>query len=448
MPSTDTPGRAHVVLVPGFAGFDALGQIEYYAGVTPLFQRWKDVAGKPRASLHYFENLPTASVATRARRLGAYLAKRVARGEFQTGDTLALVGHSTGGLDIRHMIRELADGAGGARPEGLAVDGAEDVAPRVRPEEILGMRPRLVFLSVPQRGTNIAAWVRARGVERTVAIASLRANVAARRLPTAEAVQGWLARHALGLLEADLFRAFQDALAETDEDAIPRHAIDRPSQVADAQEAESQIALWLRHMATDFAAIDDLAPGVGAKASSPAQLDEEAREAERAAWARHGIETRSYATVAPRPFDLDGQDPVPIFNPYTPWVRPPETGLTGTDVVHRACYRACAGGPFTVPGGAIPRLELLAGRGDPWSLAPWDSDGIVNTASMLWPEGAGTRLVHADHGDVIGHFQRRPAVKGARRRFHSYDLLGSASQFGQADFEKVWGDVFAFCVDR
>ena len=27
--------RLHVVLVPGFAGFDALGQLEYGAGVTP-----------------------------------------------------------------------------------------------------------------------------------------------------------------------------------------------------------------------------------------------------------------------------------------------------------------------------------------------------------------------------------------------------------------------------
>jgi hypothetical protein len=29
-------GRMHVILIPGFAGFDVLGQLEYYAGVTPL----------------------------------------------------------------------------------------------------------------------------------------------------------------------------------------------------------------------------------------------------------------------------------------------------------------------------------------------------------------------------------------------------------------------------
>jgi hypothetical protein len=35
------PGRRlHIVLIPGFAGFDALGQLEYYAGITALFRKW------------------------------------------------------------------------------------------------------------------------------------------------------------------------------------------------------------------------------------------------------------------------------------------------------------------------------------------------------------------------------------------------------------------------
>jgi triacylglycerol esterase/lipase EstA (alpha/beta hydrolase family) len=87
--------RFHIVLIPGFAGFDALGQLEYYGRVTPLFQRLqiKDLV------LHYFDNLPTASVTTRASRLQSYLAKRIARGEISDGDEVTLVGHSTGGLD-------------------------------------------------------------------------------------------------------------------------------------------------------------------------------------------------------------------------------------------------------------------------------------------------------------------------------------------------------------
>ena len=93
-------------------------------------------------------------------------------------------------------------------------------------------------------------------------------------------------------------------------------------------------------------------------------------------------------------------------------------------------------------------FPLFAGHGEPWPLAPWDNDGIVNAASMLWPDGLDTRLVHADHGDIIGHFALLPAKDGTERQYHTYDLLGSASQFDQPAFEKVWTDVFAFCVER
>jgi hypothetical protein len=447
MPTTDAPGRVHVVLVPGFAGFDALGQIEYYANVTPTFQRWQRSSGETRATLHYFDSLPTAGVATRAARLRAYLAKRVARGELQRGDTLALVGHSTGGLDIRRMIRDLTAAAG--TPAGaMAVDGAGEVAPRVAPEQILELQPRLAFLCVPQRGTNIADWVRAHPVERGMALTSLRANVAATRIPRADELQRRVAGHAASMSGADLFRAVQDALAEMDEEAIPEDAADRGTRLADAQEAEALVALWLRHMASDFGAIDDLAARPPAGSSSPAHFTEQARREEREAWRRYGIRTRSYASVAPRPFRFEGAGPVPVFNPYNPFGCPAETGLQHTDVVYRACWRACAGGPFAAPDGPVPPLTAFAGHGPAWPLDPWDNDGIVNTLSMLWPDGAETRLIHADHADVIGHFRLMQAPDASGRQYHTYDLLGSASYFDDSDFDKVWRDVFEFCASR
>src|SRR4051794_6530785 len=104
-------GQTHIVLVPGSGGFDALGQIEYYAGLTPVFEAWATEAepGSPasRATLRYFQNVPTAAVKTRAAMLHDYLIKRVARREFQPGDRIALVGHSTGGLDIRQLLWNL-----------------------------------------------------------------------------------------------------------------------------------------------------------------------------------------------------------------------------------------------------------------------------------------------------------------------------------------------------
>ncbi len=59
----------HLLLVPGFGGFDALGTMRYYEGVTRVLERTPLV-------LHYFPNLPTASVRTRAEQLLSFLAER------------------------------------------------------------------------------------------------------------------------------------------------------------------------------------------------------------------------------------------------------------------------------------------------------------------------------------------------------------------------------------
>src|SRR5262245_24509735 len=97
--------RRHVVLVPGFVGFDALGQIRYYVGVSRVLKAHCDTSS---VVIHYFDNFPTASVATRAQRLRVFLAKRFARGEIVHGDELILIGHSTGGLDIRRLLMDLS----------------------------------------------------------------------------------------------------------------------------------------------------------------------------------------------------------------------------------------------------------------------------------------------------------------------------------------------------
>src|SRR5271157_203902 len=88
--------RCHIVLIPGFAGFDALGQLEYYGGVTPMFRMWQ--AGNE--VLHYFDNLPTAAGVKRGARLRGYLAKPMARREILGGDDVLLLGPSKGRLDI------------------------------------------------------------------------------------------------------------------------------------------------------------------------------------------------------------------------------------------------------------------------------------------------------------------------------------------------------------
>jgi triacylglycerol esterase/lipase EstA (alpha/beta hydrolase family) len=210
MPATWPSNRLHVVLVPGFGGFDALGQLEYYAGVTQAFLEWQLGRGDagPWAVLHYFDSLPTASVVTRARRLGAYLARRVARGEFAPGDALALVGHSTGGLDIRQLVRELATAGAAA----ITTDAASfPVAPGV----LLDMLQRLVFLSVPQRGTNLADWWHARlGSAGAPLMQLVRRGLAGSQATELDVLEAWVAGRLAGPTRAQALAAVQDALLE------------------------------------------------------------------------------------------------------------------------------------------------------------------------------------------------------------------------------------------
>ncbi|HEY6886380.1 MAG TPA: hypothetical protein VI300_01335 [Solirubrobacter sp.] len=447
--ATANESRVHIVLVPGFGGFDALGQLEYYSGVTPLFRTWQAARtpGGRRAVLHYFDNLPTAGVRARADRLKRYLATRFARGEFLPDDTLALVGHSTGGLDIRRTVLDLA--RPGAAP--IAVDGPHGASFTVDPADLVRMVKRLVFLSVPQRGTNIANWVQSYRVQREVVVAQLRASVLAAQVSLVEKVQSWLATRVASATGSDLLLAVQDALAEADERRWTLR--DRtPERIAAAHEAAAELALWLRHIASDFSAIDDLACRQRAENSpSPAHASAEQRHDEVTLWKDHGIETRSYATIGRRPFAFAAGSQAPAWELFNPRTWPNLTEETAEaqqmDFVYRTCYRACAGGPFQI---SRPAAATALQGNRKQTVEVWDNDGIVNTASMLWPDGDRTILVDGDHGDIIGHYRLLPATPPSARKFHTYDLLRSvpereADKFAHA-FEQVWSGIFDFAV--
>jgi triacylglycerol lipase len=221
--------RCHIVLIPGFAGFDALGQLEYYGGVTPLFQKWR--AGNE--VLHYFDNLPTAAVVARAARLAKYLAKRIARGEILTDDDVVLLGHSTGGLDIRWLLWDLHH-----RKEPIMVDGGA----KVKPQDILEGVRRVVFLSVPHWGTNIADWVRAHTILREKVVVELRAAVAGSQVLLVDRIEQWVSSSAASLTGSGLLQAVQDSLGEANE----HNGTPGPARTADAYEAASELGLYLR----------------------------------------------------------------------------------------------------------------------------------------------------------------------------------------------------------
>ncbi len=439
--------RRHIVLVPGFGGFDALGQVEYYAGITRLFQQWQaEAAVSDPLVLHYFDNLPTAAVVTRAARLRRYLAKRIVRGEIRRGDKVVLVGHSTGGLDIRQLIWSLH-----RSPEPMtAVDGGRDVAA----EEIRQCLDGVIFLSTPHWGTNIADWVRERVLLRKAVVAELRAALAGSQAQLLDRIELACMTAGAALIRADILLAFRDAITE----ANSRLCGDDPSRVAAAQEAASEMALYLRQMATDFHVIDDLTAQVYDSPKSPAHFKQDERRAELEWWDKLGLRTLSYATVGGRPFRFASPSkcPAPAFD-VTIFDFPElahGSGLSAcTDISYRLCYHACAGGPLRWPLGA-GTISRVLGPTPPLPLELWDNDGIVNTVSMLWPRGE-TVLVQADHLDIVGHYHLRFAAREAvangsetPRTYRSYDSLRSKPILADATFEDVWGEVFSFCAEQ
>jgi len=457
-------GRVHIVLVPGFGAFDALGQIEYYAGTTGRYQRWLKDGGSPDRAvvLEYFDNLPTAGVSARAAWLHSYLAKRIARGEIQGDDKIALVGHSTGGLDIRRMlfspVQPDVDFDGGA-----ATDGLDATAVPVKHAEILDKVSRMVFISVPQYGTNIADWVRGHAILRRAVIEGLYRGVQGAGIPPLEKGISFLLDEVAKLTkQPDILKAAQDALNETNTSRTD------PLQLADAEQAGTQLRLWLQYMDHDFGVIDDLASFTSPPpdSASPAHYGDRVRRAEQALWQEHHIRTRSIATIGRRAFTFDPRTAAKPFDFHDPSTWPTKERVSNAgemDISYLLTYRACAGGPFMVPSSvAVPAgnidtlnqslLDLRklgpCGPTSGQGLAVWDNDGIVNTASMLWPDLQETRLVAADHLDIVGHYVLRKTVPSdaSGRQYAAVDALKSHTEFTQDAFDRVWNDVFDFCV--
>ncbi|MEY4515534.1 MAG: hypothetical protein RLZZ450_7656 [Pseudomonadota bacterium] len=455
---------SHIVLVPGFGGFDALGQLEYYTGTTEQFYEWRHpeqraqaedrphaapLEARQGATLHYFANSPTAGVATRAALLKQFLAKKLARNEIQEGDRVALVGHSTGGLDIRQLLLSLDREAAPSK-----VDGSQKTQRSVPGQRLLDHIDRVVFMSVPQRGTNIADWFDHYELPTHLAIRVARSIIKNEHLPSdtppvllpivrllASAV-----RKATGPI-SDVSHAVLDVQREIeikdDDSALSKEY---------ARQARSDVGLFFDDIDGDFLAIKDLA--ARAESHDPPRLVDAGFEMERALWTREGIETLSFATVAKCPFDTarmkDSRKIASLLRVVRAILHRSQT----TDPIFRLVYALCAEGPFldkfsTLP---APLSAIELATGSPRSVHAWDNDGIANTASMLWPGGKNTLLVDGDHGDIIGHFELQkapaPSEPGLRqgRVYSSYDFFASDSSFAQKDFAAVWQRVFDFCV--
>jgi hypothetical protein len=408
--------RAHIVLVPGFAGFDALGQIQYYAGTTDVFREWLASSASQNAVLHYFDNLPSGAVKTRAKRLRKFLAKRVTRNEFQPGDVVTLVGHSTGGLDIRQLIADLQAN----KDEPLYVDGpakakidepsAASTYPPITAGKLLAQIKRVVFISTPHHGSNIADnLTRGRAVRFGTRLAIRAAQLS---LYASRALPRFVIDGIGDVARLDSLLAALDAIRE----AEPRNFGGDADASADALEARSQLLLFVDHMVADFEVIKDL---------------KTRRDLADGDWPS-SIATCSFASISRTPASLKADAPI--------------------DPLYFLLYRLAGRGRFK---GKPPVVKWLSKDHALGDIATDDtaSDGVVNTRSMYWKHGGPTTLVDADHGDIIGHYRIAEVAKGADgepprgRRYHGYDFFKSGTQFSEARFRQLWKEIFDFCAE-
>jgi hypothetical protein len=288
--------------------------------------------------------------------------------------------------------------------------------------------------------------VHSHGVWRLALIENLRAAVEGSKWMLLDWIETSFAGGLARITGADLARAAQDALREANQYNGRRG----PERTADAFEAASELALYLRQMAHDFSAIDDLTscPRVEDKHVSPAQFSVNERRDELKL--ADSIEFLSYVTIGNRACRFGPGEHVPMWEPTNPLGYPEliRKCVSGnkTDVTYRACYRACAGGPFEKPpltGDVARRLDGAPKH----EIELWDNDGIVNTLSMLWPKGENV-LVAADHMDIVGHYKPLRAKPDEGRKYQTYDLLKSQSGFSEKMFKDVWTEIFAFSSGR
>lgn len=192
---------SHVaLLIPGFFGFGALGDIRYFAGVPSTLETALGERGRGARVLEV-QTHPTASLRRRAGRV-----LEAIRAHTSPEDHVHLVGHSTGGLDARLAIAPNAD---------LDEPDAASLVSRVR---------SVVTVSTPHGGSPLATFfasVAGAPLLKLLMAASV-AFLDRGRVPLAAVIKlGDMARtfdDVAGLRETALDELYRGFLAELDAD--------------------------------------------------------------------------------------------------------------------------------------------------------------------------------------------------------------------------------------
>ncbi|ABC82748.1 esterase/lipase family protein [Anaeromyxobacter dehalogenans] len=332
--------RHHVLLVPGFFGFANLGDFTYFGHVRDLLAEIGPAHGLD-GEIRVVRTAPTATLRKRA----ALLAEDVARVLDGPGGEVSVVGHSSGGLDVRLLLS----------PEvSLPTDAdVERCARAVR---------SVVTVSAPHYGTPVAHFFNNLLGQQVLKILSLATmyTLRAGRLPAGAALRlaAFLRRPAAppsGVVE----QLFSELLADFSGERR-REIEDFFASLGDDQDLVTQIGPAAMDV---FNATTEDRPGVRygcviSRARPPGLRSVLAAGLSPYAQATHAMYVGLYRIASGTP--LDREPPLSIVQAR----------------------------PLRLAYGRIPGARA--------------NDGMVPTRSQVW--GDVIRAVWADHLDVIGHF--------------------------------------------
>ena len=367
-----------VVLVPGFLGFVNLGRITYFGHLQrALGERF--AAQGFDARIHVARTPPTASLPIRAARLAEAIEKTAKRRHAP----LHVIGHSSGGLDVRLLTAP-----------GVALPTAVDVA------RLASRIDSVVTISTPHHGTPLASFFATLRGQQLLQILSLNTIYVLHfgHLPISALL--WMGARVLRFGEVV---ANSEVLDELFSRLLEDFSVGR----------RRAVRALLRDVVQDQALM--------------LQLARESMEVFNAAvlpraGVRYGAVVTKAAPPSLRATLAAGIDPA----------------AQATRVVYSALHQLIA----AAPNRAAPQLakadQRVLQRAYGATPSGDASDGIVPTLSQAW--GHVIHAAIADHLDALGHF------RDASHDPPHVDWLMSGSGFDRARFEALVDDVVRFLV--
>ncbi len=363
----------HAYLVPGFFGFANLGDLTYFGHVHEFL-----IAAFARRGLtvrvDVVPTLPTASLLRRAERVAATMVRTLADDD----GPVHLIGHSSGGLDIRLLLDPEV-----RLPTDLDV---ERVTRRVR---------TAVTLATPHHGTPLAGFfasVLGQRVLRALSLATM-GMLRFGRLPLSAMVQ-------LGAVFARLddFLGINSALLDEVFDKLLANF---------SPERRQAVSAFLAEVEGDQALLTQLTPESMEVFATTVRL-------------RPAVRAGSVVTLARPPslasrwdvgLDPAGQATYAIYAAMHRLARLPTARVPPLDDTQAAVLRTAFG--------ALPDAAA--------------SDGVVPTRSQVW--GDVIQAIRADHLDVVGHYGD-PAHEPPH-----IDWITTGSGCTTPRFERLWDSV-------